>query len=371
LPAPWVDADIGSPALAGGASWAAGVFTVNGAGVDIEGGSDQFHFVYQPVSGDVTVIARVASIQNTNSWAKGGVMIRETLVSNSRHAMMALTPGNGLAFQRRLATGGGTSNTSGALVAAPYWVKLVRLGNTLSGYASPDGVTWTLVGSDTVVMSTNVFVGLPLTSHNGAAVCTATFDSTSVTVTTGGPLPAPWVDADIGSPALSGSASYSGTTFTVNGAGVDIWDTSDQFHYVYQPMSNNNLTIIARVATIEPTDAWAKGGVMIRETLNANSRHAMMVITSSNGASFQRRVATNGFSTDTTVAGRFVPYWVKLVRSGATFSGYASPDGVTWTLIGTDSIGMTTSVFIGLPVTSHSSPNIGTDTFDSVSVSSP
>jgi hypothetical protein len=366
-----VDADIGSPALAGSASYAGTTFTVNGGGVDIEGGSDQFNFVYQPVTGDVTVIAHVATIGNTNAWAKGGVMIRETLAPNSKHAMMAITPGNGLAFQRRLTAGGVTSNTSGALVAAPYWVKLVRLGNTLSGYSSPDGVNWTLVGSDTVVMTSAVYVGLPLTSHNAAALCTATFDSTSVTVTAGGPLPAPWVDADIGSPALSGSASYSGTTFTVNGSGLDIWDTSDQFHYVYQPMSNNNLTIIARVSSIQNTNGWAKGGVMIRETLAANSRHAMMVITSSNGASFQRRLATGGISTDTTVAGPFAPYWVKLVRQGTTFTGYRSLDGVTWTVVGTDTISMTTSVFVGLPVTSHTALAIGTDTFDTVSVSSP
>ncbi len=319
----------------------------------------------------MTVIARVATIGNTNSWAKGGVMIRETLAASSRHAMMVLTPGNGLAFQRRLTTGGFTTNTQGPIVAAPYWVKIVRLGNTLSGFASTDGVTWTLVGSDTVVMASSVFVGLPLSSHNASALCTATFDSTAVTVSTGGPLPPPWVDADIGSPALAGSASYSGTVFTVNGAGIDIWGTSDQFHYVYQPMSNNNMTIIARVISLQNTDPWAKGGVMIRETLAANSRHAMMAVTSANGAVFQRRLATGGASTTTSGLPVAAPYWVKLVRQGTTFTGYASPDGVTWTLIGSDTITMATSVFVGLPVTSHSNPAIGTDTFDSVTVTSP
>jgi hypothetical protein len=95
--------------------------------------------------------------------------------------MMAITPGNGLAFQRRLSTGGASASTLGALVAAPYWVKLVRSGNTLSGYASPDGVTWTLVGSDTVVMGAGVYVGLPVTSHNDGVLSTATFTNVSVT----------------------------------------------------------------------------------------------------------------------------------------------------------------------------------------------
>ena len=69
----------------------------------------------------------------------------------------------------------------GALVAAPYWVKLVRSGNTLSGYASSDGVAWTLVGSDTVSMTASVYVGLPVTSHSDGVLSTATFTNVSAT----------------------------------------------------------------------------------------------------------------------------------------------------------------------------------------------
>jgi fibronectin type 3 domain-containing protein len=203
LPPPWVEQDIGSPSLAGSASYASGVFTVKGSGADIEDASDQFHYVYQSVSGDVTVLARVASIQNTDSWAKGGVMIRETLAANSKHAMMVLTPGNGLAFQRRITTGGLTTHTQGAVVAAPYWVKLVRSGNIFSGYSSPDGVAWTLVGSDTVTMSAGTYVGLPLTSHNTAALCTATFGNVSAT---GAPANNP--------PSVSITSPVNGATFT-------------------------------------------------------------------------------------------------------------------------------------------------------------
>jgi glucose/arabinose dehydrogenase/PKD repeat protein len=120
LPPPWLDQDVGTVAAVGSASYSAGTFTVKGSGVDIWDAADHFHYVYQSVSGDATVIARVASLQNTNPWAKTGVMIRETLATGSKHAMMALTPGNGLAFQRRLSTGGASASTLGALVAAPY-----------------------------------------------------------------------------------------------------------------------------------------------------------------------------------------------------------------------------------------------------------
>ena len=61
----------------------------------------------------------MTSIQNTNPWAKAGVMIRETLATNSKHASMFLTPGNGVGFQRRVVTGALQVHTAGAAVTAP------------------------------------------------------------------------------------------------------------------------------------------------------------------------------------------------------------------------------------------------------------
>jgi hypothetical protein len=180
LPAPWLHQDIGSVGLPGTASYAGGAFTVVASGADIEGSADEFHYVYQPLNGDGQIVARVSSIQNTNPWSKGGVMIRETLAANSRHAMMVLTPGNGLAFQRRVSTGGTTSTTMGAAVAAPYWVKIVRSGTTFTAYSSADGASWSLVGSDTIAMATSAYVGLALTSHNDAQLCTAVMDNVAV-----------------------------------------------------------------------------------------------------------------------------------------------------------------------------------------------
>ena len=152
-----------------------------GSGADIGGGSDQFQYAYQTVTGDATIIARVASVQNTSGWAKAGVMIRETLNADSKNAMMAVTPGNGLDFQRRRTTGGGTNRTT-VSGAAPRWVKLVRAGTTFTGYQSTDGVTWVQVVSTSFSMSTNAYIGLAVTSHNNSALCTSVMDSVSVTL---------------------------------------------------------------------------------------------------------------------------------------------------------------------------------------------
>jgi regulation of enolase protein 1 (concanavalin A-like superfamily) len=441
--------------VVGNAQFAGSAFTISASGTDIEDISDQFRYVYQPLLGDGMIVARVASIQNTNPWAKGGVMIRESLAANSTQAMMALTPGNGLAFQRRTATGGLTTNTSGLLVAAPYWVKLVRSGNTFSGYSSPDGIAWTLVGSDSIPMATNVLVGLALTSHNNTVLCAATLDNVSVppsvtitgptssalftapasipitavatdptapvtrvdfyngaaligsstsapfsftwnnvaagfyaitaqatdslgtlftspvvNVTVGVGLPAPWLDQDIGSPGIAGSSAFTLGTFTVKASGADIWDTADQFHFVYQPLSGDT-TVIARVSSVQNTDPWAKAGVMIRETLAANSRHALMALTSANGLAFQRRTTTGGQSSHTAGGAASAPYWVKLVRSGNTFTGYKSTDGSTWALVGSDTIPMAANVYVGLALTSHNNALLCTSMIDSAGVTTP
>ena len=99
LPSPWTDSDVGSPALAGSASYASGVFTVKGGGVDIWAGSDQFNYVSQPLTGNASIVARVTSQSDTDPWAKAGVMIKQSTASGSSYALLGVTPGNGIAFQ--------------------------------------------------------------------------------------------------------------------------------------------------------------------------------------------------------------------------------------------------------------------------------
>ncbi len=180
----WQHQDVGSVAAAGNASSTACAWTIIGSGADIWDTADEFHYVYQSLSGDGQIIARVVSITNTDPWAKAGVMIRETLTSSSKHAMMVVARSNGTAFQRRTSTGGSSTHTAGSSVTAPYWVKLARVGNTLTGYESSNGSTWTQVGTDTITMATNVYIGLCVTSHNDGTLCTAVVDNISYSVIT-------------------------------------------------------------------------------------------------------------------------------------------------------------------------------------------
>ena len=123
------------------------------------------------------LVVKVATQENTSSSAAAGVMIRDTTDPSSKHASMLSTPGNGVFFQRRLATGGATSQTilAGARITASYWMKLVRSGDTLTGYWSSTGTSWSPLGSDTISMGANVLIGVVVTSGASTVSSTATF----------------------------------------------------------------------------------------------------------------------------------------------------------------------------------------------------
>ena len=180
LPAPWTGGDLGSPAMAGSATHSSGTFTITAGGADIWGTSDQFRFVHQPMTGNGEVIARVASLTNPNAWAKAGVMIRSQLTAGSAHAFALVSAANGTAFQRRITAGGASTNTAGPASVAPSWVRLARSGNTFSAYTSSNGTNWTLIGSQSITMGATVYVGLAVTSHNSAALATASLTNVQV-----------------------------------------------------------------------------------------------------------------------------------------------------------------------------------------------
>ncbi len=213
-------------------------------------------------------------------------------------------------------------------------------------------------------------------------------------------LPAGWQSVDIGSPLMSGTADYAVTSqsFYVDGSGMDIYGTHDQFHYVYQAL-NGNGTIIARVRYQTVSSAWAKAGVMIKQSATAGASYVNALvtptvspntpningvnctpdgcdaplppITPSVGYGIRMQYNFSGSRSVTApVAGFNSPNeWLKLQRSGNTFTSWYSTDGITWYLIGkTTSVTMTGPVTIGLFVCSHNVGQLSTVAFDNVSI---
>lgn len=184
-PTGWLGTDVGSPIRAGSDSSVAGEFTIQATGTGIWGGSDEFRFVYQMVSGDSELIARVTAVPNTHDYAKAGVMIRETLDHNARNAFMTLTGGEGPKFQRRTSTGSWSSSSDGGSHSEPYYVRIQRVGNVLRGFISATGSdgTWTQVGPDVTLsgLAEDVYIGLAATSRRYWTLGTAKFDNVTLT----------------------------------------------------------------------------------------------------------------------------------------------------------------------------------------------
>lgn len=362
LPVSWGSAEIGSTGIAGSASYSGSTYTIAGSGADISGTADGFRFAYQRISGDITITARVVTQTNTNGLAKAGVMIRNSLDANAAHAFTAITPSYGLKYQYRQSSGGSSVMVSGPSGTAPYWVRLRRSGNTFVGFVSTNGTSWTLVDGQSITMPATAYVGLAVTAHNNAALSTVTFDNVSFSV-----LPIPWDSADIGSPVPAGSSTISGNTFMLSSAGGDISGTADAFRYTYQPV-RGNITITARVVSLQNANSGAKAGVMIRNSLDANAAHAFTEISPGNGLGFIRRTTSGGSSAYTAGPSGNVPYWVRIERSGDWFHFFTSTDGTNWSITTSKSITMAASVYAGLALAAPNNSDLCTATFDNVTV---
>jgi hypothetical protein len=180
LPAPWQTADLGNVGVVGSAGVSNGVLTVTGAGL-MGGTTDSFRFVYQPLSGDGEIRARVCASQLLNNdWA--GVMIRESMTPGAAYGLVGVVSGNTVRLRARNSTGGNTK-TSPAVAGTPpnVWVRLVRSGNTLTGYKSTDGVNWgSSLGRYNVSMAANIYIGLAVASGSTNGVNTAVFSNLTV-----------------------------------------------------------------------------------------------------------------------------------------------------------------------------------------------
>jgi len=194
LPPPWQGADVGATGAAGTSLYSSsvqssygnvvgGTFTVSGSGSDIFNGSDQFHFVSQRITGDTTIIARVTSVGNTNTWAKAGIMIRQSLSASSNFVDAIVTPSSVAQINYRNAATPNCGWVSGTGYTVT-WLKLVRIAGNVTAYSAPDSSNtpgaWTQMGSPEPIAIGTAYVGMCVVSHSPGTLCAAAFDSVSL-----------------------------------------------------------------------------------------------------------------------------------------------------------------------------------------------
>jgi hypothetical protein len=182
--------EVGGQLLAPSHTVSGGVYTINAAGEGIpsSGTPDDFYFIRTGASGNVTITARVVSVENVDgSNSRAGVMIRESLAADARQAFVGVTSANGGRFIYR-ANAGTASDNDSASVAQPYWVRLIRSGNSFTAQIAADsggtpGAFAAIGTPQTIAMSSDALVGLAATSGTATDLGTVVIDRVTITPT--------------------------------------------------------------------------------------------------------------------------------------------------------------------------------------------
>ncbi len=384
-PSGWMCSDVGNPALVGDQVLSNGTLSFQGAGKDIWGTADQFHFVWQSLPANSSVSTHITSLRHTDDLTKAGVMLRTNTDADALYYGAFITPHKGITVRYRTIKGlNAQIVTANSDFQLPMYLRVARWNNIFTTYVSTNGVTWNPLGGSSVPMDVKgpMLGGLAVTSHNIDTLSLATFDSFG-TSTTAEPAPTAcpdsWTCADIGYPAPRGSQLFNRYThtWTLQGGGFDIFFKVDQFHYVWQPLSGDG-AVSAQVKFVEQIGGaaregndYSKAGVMLRESTDPASPYYAAFITPQHGIMVQYRKKPGDGTGEAVLPD--VPkgaIYLKVERSGNIFSAYTSKDDVTWTLIDGSNIEVdsTGTMLAGLAVTSHNPGALRVVTFDTVNI---
>lgn len=378
-PQSWQCTDIGNPLLVGDQTVANDNWTVTGSGWDIWLTNDQFHFIYQQFPADSTVSAQVLFQTKVDRLAKAGVMLRQSTDNNAVYYAAFETPGQGLTIQARNVPGlNATIVTQDVTITAPRYLRVARWNNIFTTYISSDGVQWTAVNGSSLTINVQggMLGGIAIASHNFKASSTVNFAAVS-TMQTADTAPTAcvsgWQCADIGFASPHGTQLFNvaADSWTLEGGGFDIFGQQDQFHYVWQPMTGN-VALSARIEFDNNGVDYAKAGLMLRASTDPGAPYYAVFLTPTHGVHVQYR-ATQGDNTGSIEPPGMVSgsIYLRIVRSGDTYTAYASNDGANWQAIDGSTItipAMGNTLMTGLALTSHNSSYLRIATFDDINI---
>jgi hypothetical protein len=156
--------------------------------------------------------------------------------------------------------------------------------------------------------------------------------------------------------------------WTINAAGGDIWGTADAFRYLWRGETGQGPQLNVRIDDLTNTNPFAKAGLMVRQTLDADSPAIILDVTPSGNVEFMVRDTQGGdmaYLGGTTVT---FPVWLRLDNAraglGTDYAASVSQDGVHFTGLLTRSAGgpsnSVTSYYVGVAVTSHDTSQLTT-----------
>ncbi len=387
-------------------------FEVAAVGGDIWGPSDAFTFVAQPFTAtDGEITAKVTGDDNVLS-TKVGVMFR---TDDTPTAAMAFTYGtiaDGSQFLQRAAASTATPVFSVGFsvleMSTPVYVKTVKQGDQLTGFASSDGSHWLQLSTQTVDFgSSNVLAGIAVAPNNGGDLASVKIEgveiATSVSTTV---LPIPsdlapdetvtaytnaldgaWTGTKLGvdNAADALAAGADAGTFSITSVASDVWTDADGAGFIYQSLSGD-FDVIAQVDSFETFFEWAKAGVMVRASLDAGAANSNLVfaapgidaMTSAvnvHGVCHQRRLVDDTETTSKCVTFMAGSGYLKLSRRGSTITSYLSRNGTDWFAFDSDTFAegdLPDTVYAGVVASNHqdamSDDHAGTALFSAVEI---
>lgn len=382
-PSTWSCQDIGHPTVPGSETLLHGTWNIKAGGTGIKGSADQLRFIARKFSGNTQMSAKIVSqmVTGITSPAQAGLMIRQTSDPGSPYYAVLFTAGSGVVVQYRSAFGGDTTkDVQMSHASLALYLEIQRIGDQFQAGTSTDGIHYTLLPGSTVTlpMPNAATEGLALSSANSVTLNVGVYSTVTIsspdTLLTAPPTtgcPSDWRCSDIGNPEAVGRQSLNGDTWTIQGGGtLNIPETADQFHFVWQPLIGNG-SMSVRVVSQTLNSYHAKAGIMIRQNTGAGSIYYAVYVTPFEGIGVESRDFTdlnNALDTNTDAAG---PVYLQVTCTGNTFSAYSSYDGVNWTLINGSSVtlDMGNQVLVGLFTTSQDTnimSTMSTATFDTV-----
>ncbi|MBL8231524.1 MAG: VWA domain-containing protein, partial [Bryobacterales bacterium] len=181
--------------------------------------------------------------------------------------------------------------------------------------------------------------------------------------------PRAWVHQDVGYTGRAGSASFDGNVFTVLGSGEFLSDTNgnpDAYSNVSTSVSGD-FVFSARVVT----RSWGHTGILVRDGLDTKGKSVAVLVNSNGNVYLASRPVFNQAATLLNGGQAPLARWLRLRRTGSTFTGEHSGDGLNWTVIGSTTVSMGADLYAGLAVCSQWRIWLSASTIDNLSLTNP
>ena len=369
---------IGEPAT-GTASFSCEInqFLLTSGSANVSGENDSFQYIYKSLTGDVDIKSRISN----NSAALTGLMIRNGIASNARFAFVGFSGDKTITRYRSVPN---ETASDGSSLNGDTWLRISRVGDSISSYSSSDGSAWSLLETTDVVLGQPVLVGMvgvngsstfsDVTvegelSSNSEVIGPIDPNPTDLVVFPGGSLEESFNAKEIGTEDLLSSASYDveNDIFRMSAVGGETWGQKDDFYFVNREVAGD-VEVTVKISSLVTGDAFGEAGIMFRESASDDSMHAFLTVSGGKGVAFSRRHTEGGGTTRSGKGGIVAPVWLRLIKEGTYISAYYSEDGENWSFLSEDIVDFSDTIFIGLAVAANGQDDTVTADFTQLNI---